>query len=67
MKVYMSQKELNIDYLIYKFSFIIIEVQSGSYLGEDDILRFEDNYGSLKLKKNNLNKFIKACYSKQIN
>ena len=24
---------------------IVIEVQSGSYLGEDDILRFEDNYG----------------------
>ena len=24
---------------------IIIEVQSGSYLGEDDIIRFEDNYG----------------------
>lgn len=23
----------------------IIEVQSGSYLGEDDIARFEDNYG----------------------
>jgi len=23
----------------------LIEVQSGSYLGEDDILRFEDNYG----------------------
>ena len=23
----------------------IIEVQSGSYLGEDDIVRFEDNYG----------------------
>ena len=23
----------------------IIEVQSGSYLGEDDILRYEDNYG----------------------
>ncbi len=23
----------------------IIEVQSGSYLGEDDIIRFEDNYG----------------------
>ncbi len=23
----------------------IIEVQSGSYLGEDDILRFDDNYG----------------------
>ena len=24
---------------------ILIEVQSGSYLGEDDIIRFEDNYG----------------------
>ena len=24
---------------------IIIEVQSGDYLGEDDIVRFEDNYG----------------------
>ncbi len=23
---------------------IIIEVQTGSYLGEDDILRFEDDY-----------------------
>jgi len=23
----------------------IIEVQSGSYLGEDDIVRFEDGYG----------------------
>ncbi|MEK6348922.1 MAG: mannose-1-phosphate guanylyltransferase/mannose-6-phosphate isomerase [Burkholderia sp.] len=25
----------------------IIEVQSGAYLGEDDIVRFEDNYGRL--------------------
>ena len=25
----------------------IIEVQSGSYLGEDDIERFEDNYGRI--------------------
>ena len=24
---------------------IIVEVQSGNYLGEDDIIRFEDNYG----------------------
>ena len=24
---------------------ILIEVQSGDYLGEDDIFRFEDNYG----------------------
>jgi mannose-6-phosphate isomerase-like protein (cupin superfamily) len=23
----------------------MIEVQSGSYLGEDDIVRFEDKYG----------------------
>ena len=26
---------------------ILIEVQSGNYLGEDDIIRFEDNYGRL--------------------
>ncbi|WP_131782182.1 mannose-1-phosphate guanylyltransferase/mannose-6-phosphate isomerase [Legionella gresilensis] len=26
---------------------VIIEVQSGEYLGEDDIVRFEDNYGRL--------------------
>lgn len=25
----------------------IIEVQSGSYLGEDDIIRFSDDYGRL--------------------
>ena len=24
---------------------LMIEVQSGSYLGEDDIVRFEDSYG----------------------
>ena len=23
----------------------VIEIQSGEYLGEDDIVRFEDNYG----------------------
>jgi mannose-1-phosphate guanylyltransferase len=28
----------------------IIEVQSGSYLGEDDIVRFEDNYGRVQIK-----------------
>ena len=28
---------------------VIIEVQSGSYLGEDDIVRYEDNYGRLKI------------------
>jgi mannose-1-phosphate guanylyltransferase/mannose-6-phosphate isomerase len=28
----------------------IIEVQSGSYLGEDDIVRFEDTYGRTKQK-----------------
>lgn len=26
-------------------SFVFIEVQRGSYLGEDDIVRLEDNYG----------------------
>ena len=25
----------------------IIEIQSGSYLGEDDIIRFEDHYGRI--------------------
>ena len=25
----------------------LIEVQSGSYLGEDDIVRFEDTYGRI--------------------
>ncbi len=29
-------------------SLIVIEIQSGSYLGEDDIVRFEDNYGRIK-------------------
>ena len=28
-----------------KVNLILIEVQSGNYLGEDDIIRFEDNYG----------------------
>jgi mannose-6-phosphate isomerase-like protein (cupin superfamily) len=26
----------------------LIEVQSGDYLGEDDIVRFEDNYGRIE-------------------
>ena len=30
-----------------KFDLELIEVQSGSYLGEDDIVRFEDTYGRL--------------------
>ena len=28
-----------------KEDLVLIEVQSGTYLGEDDIIRFEDNYG----------------------
>ncbi|MBN9231825.1 MAG: mannose-1-phosphate guanylyltransferase/mannose-6-phosphate isomerase [Legionella sp.] len=28
---------------------VMIEVQSGDYLGEDDIVRFEDNYGRVKI------------------
>ena len=30
-----------------KIPLTIIEVQSGSYLGEDDIQRYEDNYGRI--------------------
>ena len=30
-----------------KKNLILIEIQSGSYLGEDDIHRFEDNYGRI--------------------
>ena len=30
-----------------KKDLIIIEIQSGSYVGEDDIIRFEDNYGRI--------------------
>jgi mannose-6-phosphate isomerase-like protein (cupin superfamily) len=29
----------------------IIEVQSGSYLGEDDIVRFDDAYGRVAAKE----------------
>ena len=29
-----------------KITLEMIEVQSGAYLGEDDIVRFQDNYGS---------------------
>ncbi len=31
-----------------KITLVLIEVQSGSYLGEDDITRFEDNYGRIE-------------------
>ena len=31
-----------------KIPLILIEVQSGSYVGEDDIVRFEDNYGRIE-------------------
>ncbi len=30
---------------IGKIPLHVIEVQSGSYLGEDDIVRFDDHYG----------------------
>ena len=30
-----------------KIALELIEIQSGSYLGEDDIVRFQDNYGRL--------------------
>ena len=38
----------------------IIEVQSGPYLGEDDIVRLEDIYGRLKTPKE-LEKEIEQC------
>ena len=28
-----------------KIPLVLIEVQSGSYIGEDDIIRFKDDYG----------------------
>ena len=28
-----------------KLTLVLIEVQSGNYLGEDDIVRFQDDYG----------------------
>ena len=28
----------------------LIEVQSGAYLGEDDIVRFEDTYGRAQIR-----------------
>ncbi|HVT34764.1 MAG TPA: hypothetical protein VHE37_04250, partial [Nevskiaceae bacterium] len=31
-----------------KIPLTLIEVQSGSYLGEDDIVRFDDVYGRVK-------------------
>jgi len=34
-----------------------VETQIGDYLGEDDIIRYEDDYGRIK-KKTFLNKFI---------
>ena len=33
-----------------KISLELIEVQSGAYLGEDDIVRFSDRYGRVKKK-----------------
>ena len=30
----------------------IVEVQSGTYLGEDDIVRFEDSYGRTEAAQN---------------
>ncbi len=33
---------------IGRIPLVLIEVQTGSYLGEDDIVRFDDNYGRVK-------------------
>ena len=37
--------DLSIDCQTGKIPLKLIEVQSGEYVGEDDIKRFEDNYG----------------------
>ncbi|MFL2747844.1 MAG: cupin domain-containing protein [Gammaproteobacteria bacterium] len=37
---------------IGKVELELIEVQTGSYFGEDDIVRFEDNYGRVDLSEN---------------
>jgi mannose-1-phosphate guanylyltransferase / mannose-6-phosphate isomerase len=34
-----------------KLDLVMIEVQSGEYLGEDDIVRFEDQYGRVDVAK----------------
>ena len=43
-----------------KIPLVLIEVQSGHYLGEDDIIRFEDLYGrqdsKIKILENKKNK-----------
>ena len=31
-----------------KIPLVLIEVQSGSYVGEDDIVRFDDKYGRIE-------------------
>ena len=36
---------------VENFPLEIIEVQSGKYLGEDDIVRFEDRYGRKTLSE----------------
>ena len=38
-----------------KIPLVLIEVQIGDYLGEDDIVRLDDDYGREGLDKNNEN------------
>ena len=42
MKAYIYPLNLSIDYLIQFNTLVLIEVQTGDYLGEDDIVRFDD-------------------------
>ena len=46
-----------------KEKLILIEVQSGTYLGEDDIIRFEDIYGRKGLEKIKKLKFYLIIYN----
>ena len=63
IKVLISLLVLNIDYQIQaKEKLILIEVQSEAYLGEDDIIRFEDNYGRKGTRKEKNLKFNFVIY-----
>ena len=45
----------------YRVPLEIIEIQSGSYLGEDDIVRFEDRYGRVE-SENQFSLSIRALF-----
>ncbi len=40
---------------------VLIEIQIGEYLGEDDIVRFDDKYGRVEIKNSAINKETSLC------